>query len=106
MNDKVQKTCFMFLEYLFGRNILFITKFEFLEVSQKVTLEPEYYYTDGYKFFDFWYNPEQNWVEQLAEAIADFYVNITNSTESFLVVKSRLLRRFPNEVRGFNRKES
>ena len=65
------------LRQLFGDNVVLRTEFEFLRVEDKTTNEPEYYFTDHYRYFDFWYNPEHDWITQLAIAIADYYHQFT-----------------------------
>lgn len=72
-NGKIEQVAKFMLDKLFGSNIILTTQFEFLSIDDKISVEPEYYYTDRFKFFDFWYNPQHDWVPQLALAISDYY---------------------------------
>lgn len=71
--------CSLFLAELFGYNVTFLTKFEMLESLDKETDVPEFFFTEKFRFMDFWYNPEHQWVPQLAHAVTEFYCEMTGN---------------------------
>ena len=80
------------LTQLFGNTVILTTQFEFLSIDDKVSVEPEYYYTDRFKFFDFWYNPQQNWLPQLAFAISDYYHELSGTPGDKRTTASKMLQ--------------
>lgn len=89
--NPIEKTAKKMLESLFGPNIILTTQFEFLCIEDKISLEPEYYYTERFKFFDFWYNPKQEWLPQLALALADYYHALSGQKGDIRKTANRLL---------------
>lgn len=91
-SGKIEQTAQKMLTQLFGNNVILTTQFEFLSIDDKVSVEPEYYYTDRFKFFDFWYNPQQNWLPQLAFAISDYYHELSGTPGDKRTTASKLLQ--------------
>jgi len=75
-DGEIEQVATKMLETLFGHNVVLMTQFEFLSIEDKVSVMPKYYYTERFKFFDFWYNPKHEWLPQLALAMADYYHGI------------------------------
>ena len=64
------------LKMLFGGNVAVVTQLHYFEIEKEET-EPEYYISDKYKHFDFWFNPAHNVVSQLAVGLSDLYHQLT-----------------------------
>lgn len=60
------------LRDLMGENVHIITQLHFFEIEKEET-DPEYYISDGYRHFDFWYNPRHDVIGQLSVGVADLY---------------------------------
>ena len=88
---EVESTARFMLVQLFGENVRLATQFEFLPIKDKMALEPEYYFTDRFRFFDFWYNPDQEWLPQLAVAISDYYHSLTGIEGDKITTANHLL---------------
>lgn len=88
---QIEKVAKSMLDELFGENVILTTQFEFLSIEGKLSLDPEYYYTERFKFFDFWYNPRHDWLPQLATAIADYYHALTGIAGDKIKTSEHLL---------------
>lgn len=64
------------LRDLFGNNVTIMTQLHFFEIEKEET-EPEYYISDRFKHFDFWFNPSHDVIAQLSVGLADLYHQIS-----------------------------
>ena len=71
--EVVEQTAKEILKILFGKNVYFITRFEFLPITSKTSKKAEYYSSNGLRHFDVWYNPHSNWIPEIAEALLMYW---------------------------------
>lgn len=74
----IEKAARSMLRDLFGTNVIIMTQLHFFEIEKEET-EPEYYISEGFKHFDFWYNPAHDVIAQLSVGIADLYHRVSET---------------------------
>lgn len=82
----------LFIQELFGHNVLLITEFHYFLIEKDFDqTKPEYYISNLYNHFDFWFDRNHDIISQLAYGVSDLYLQITGSDKTIFMCHSQLL---------------